>query len=89
LSSVTGPKKIDGLKAVLIFAHCYLVAGERKYAARRIGLPFDLTISALKTWAQKNRPNNGKPVRLRVVPRTAKSGCKTFRNYHVTRFHGV
>jgi hypothetical protein len=28
-------EKIDGLKAVLIFAHYYLVVGERKYAAKR------------------------------------------------------
>jgi hypothetical protein len=29
---------------------------------KRIGLPFELTVSALKTWAQKNRPNNGKGI---------------------------
>ncbi len=31
----------------------------------------------------------GKHIRLRVVPGTAKSGWKTYRNYYVTRFHGV
>jgi len=29
---------------------------------KRIGLPFELTVSALKTWAQKNRPHNGRRV---------------------------
>jgi len=29
---------------------------------KRLGLPFDLTVSALKTWSQKNRPNNGKGI---------------------------
>jgi len=29
---------------------------------KRLGLPFDLTVSALNTWAQKNRPKNGKGI---------------------------
>jgi hypothetical protein len=29
---------------------------------KRLGLPFYLTVSALKTWAQKNRPINGKGI---------------------------
>jgi hypothetical protein len=29
---------------------------------KRLGLPFDLTVSALKTWAQKNKPINGKRI---------------------------
>jgi hypothetical protein len=29
---------------------------------KRLGLPFDLTVAALTTWAQKNRPINGKGI---------------------------
>jgi hypothetical protein len=29
---------------------------------KRLGLPFDLTVSTLKAWALKNRPNNGKGI---------------------------
>jgi hypothetical protein len=29
---------------------------------RRLGLPFDVAVAALKTWALKNRPANGKGV---------------------------
>jgi len=31
---------------------------------KRLGLPYDLTVAALKTWALKNRPTNGKEVIL-------------------------
>jgi hypothetical protein len=29
---------------------------------KRLGLPYDVTVAALKTWSLKNKPNNGKQV---------------------------
>jgi hypothetical protein len=41
---MTDPEKTDGRKAVLILAHFYLVAGEKKYAAKTIQEEFFMLI---------------------------------------------
>ena len=50
---------------------------------KRLGLPLDLTISALKTWAQKNQPNNGKGVitEHEIIEQTKCAFNKDYRSY--------
>jgi hypothetical protein len=50
---------------------------------KRLGLPFDLTASALKTWAIKNRPNNGKGVitEHEIIEQTKCAFKKDYRGY--------
>jgi hypothetical protein len=50
---------------------------------KRIGLPFDLTISSLKAWSRKNRPNNGKGVitEREINQQTEDAFNKDYRGY--------
>jgi hypothetical protein len=50
---------------------------------KRLGLPFDLTVSALKTWARKNSPNNGKGViaEHEIIEQTKCAFNKDYRGY--------
>jgi hypothetical protein len=47
MQSTNDQEKIEGIKAVLIFVPCYLVVGEKKFAARKISEEyFTLIITA-------------------------------------------
>ena len=50
---------------------------------KRLGLPFDLTISALKAWSRKNRSNNGKGVitENEIIEQTKCAFNKDYRGY--------
>jgi hypothetical protein len=50
---------------------------------KRLGLPFELTVSALKTWALKNQPNNGKGVitEHEIIEQTKCAFNKDYRGY--------
>ena len=50
---------------------------------KRLGLPFDLSVSALRTWAQKNKPNNGKRIitEREINQQTADAFNKNYRGY--------
>ena len=50
---------------------------------KRIGLPIDLSVSALRTWAQKNKPNNGKKIitEREINQQTADAFNKGYRGY--------
>ena len=50
---------------------------------KRLGLPFDLTVSALEAWSRKNRPNNGKGVitEHEIIEQTKCAFSKDYRGY--------
>jgi hypothetical protein len=50
---------------------------------KRLGLPFDLTVSALNTWSQKNRPINGKGIitQHEIIEQTKCAFNKEYRGY--------
>jgi hypothetical protein len=50
---------------------------------KRVGLPFDIAVAALKTWALKNRPTNGKKVirESEILSQTASAYENTYLGY--------
>jgi hypothetical protein len=50
---------------------------------KRLGLPFDLVVSVLKTWAQKNKPINGKRIitEHEIIEQTKCAFNKGYRGY--------
>lgn len=47
---------------------------------KRLGLPYDVTVAALKTWALKNRPTNGKGV-IRESEILSQTSCAYEKSY--------
>jgi hypothetical protein len=50
---------------------------------KRLGLPYDVAVAALKTWALKNRPKNGKRViaEHEIIDQTSYAFSKDYRGY--------
>jgi len=50
---------------------------------KRVGLPYDIAVSALKTWAKKNRPGQDKQIITvpEIVSQTASAYSKDYRGY--------
>ena len=50
---------------------------------KRVGLPYDIAVSALKTWAQKNRPGKDKKTitSAEIVAQTSSAYNKDYRSY--------